>query len=86
MKGKSKGSWLKLIGGPLQKRLENHQKTTCVYEGEYVYMKAKSKGFWLKLIGGPPRKMVENHEKRNLWDVLWNPNKTYGFSHFFCQK
>ena len=27
LKGKSKGFRLKLIGGPLQKRLENHQKS-----------------------------------------------------------
>ena len=53
MKGKSKGFWLKLIGGTLRKRLEKHENATCGYEGEYVHMKGKSKGFWLKLIGVP---------------------------------
>ena len=46
MKGKSKGFGLNLIGGPLRKRLENHEKDKdCVYEGEYVHMKDKSQGF-----------------------------------------
>ena len=34
MKGKSKCFRLKLIGGPLRKRLEKHQKRTRVYEGK----------------------------------------------------
>ena len=41
MKGKRKVFWLKLIGGPLQKRLENHQKSNlclwrarCAHEGK----------------------------------------------------
>ena len=35
MKGKSKGVWLKLIGCPLRKRLENHQKNNlCFWRGK----------------------------------------------------
>jgi len=45
MKGKSKGVSLKLIGGLPRKRLENHEKATCVYEGEYVPMEEYSEGF-----------------------------------------
>ena len=54
------------MGGTLRKRLEKHQKTTCVYEGEYVHMKRKSKGVWLKLMGGTLRKGLEDHQKSNL--------------------
>ena len=54
------------MGGLLRKRLENHEKATCVYEGVFVHMKGESKGFCLKLMGGLLRKRVENHEKRNL--------------------
>ena len=45
IKGKSKGFRLKLIGGPLQKRLEITKKATCVYEGQNVHMKGKSMVF-----------------------------------------
>ena len=64
MKGKRKGFWLKLIGGTLQKRVENHEKRNLCFEGEFVPMKGKSDGFWPKLIGGGP------HEKG--WKIMNN--------------
>ena len=42
MKGKSKGVWLKLMGGTLEKRLENHQKNNlCLWRGIYSHEEEK---------------------------------------------
>ena len=42
MKDKGKGFWLKRIGGPLRKRLQNHEKRTlCLWTGICVYEGAK---------------------------------------------
>ena len=53
MKGKSTGFWLKLVGDPLRKRLENHEKITCVYGGGYMFMKGRSRCWCLELYHVP---------------------------------
>ena len=67
MKGKSKRFWLKLIGGPLRKRLENHQKNNlCLWRGICSY-EGEKKAFLTKTDGGYPTKKVgKSPKKRNL--------------------
>ena len=53
------------IGGPM-KRLENNQKTTCVYEGQYVPMKGKKHVFLTKTDRGSPTKKAGKPPKKQL--------------------
>ena len=66
MKQKSTGFWLKLIGGPLGKRLENHENRNLCLRREFLCMKGNSTGFWLQLMGTTLGQRLENHQKGNL--------------------
>ena len=72
MKGKSQGFWLKLIGGPLEKRLENHQKSNlflrraiCTHEGKKWRFLSKSDTVTKK--AGKYQKKQRVFMKRNMW-------------------
>ena len=63
MKGKSKRLWLKLIGGPLRKRLENHQKNNlCLWRGICSY-EGEKKGFVTKTDRVSPTKKAGKSPK-----------------------
>ena len=69
MKRKSKVYWLKLIGGPLRKRLRNHQKSNlCLWRARCAH-EGKKWSFWVKLMGCTLQKRLENQQKSNLG--LW---------------
>ena len=65
MKGKGKGSWLKLLGGPLRKRLEHHEKRNlCTWRGICAHDGEKSR-FLTKIDGGSPKKKAGKSPKIN---------------------
>ena len=66
MKWKSRGFWLKLVGGPSRKRLEIMKNGTCVYKGEYVILKEKRMGFLTKIDRGYPRKKAGKSRETQL--------------------
>ena len=66
MKQKRKGFWLKLMGGPLRKRLENHQRNNlCLWRGICAH-EGEKKAFVTKTDRGSPSKTAEKSPKKQL--------------------
>ena len=83
---KKNGFGLKMIGGPLRKRQDNHQDKSnlCLWRGIMCTMKGKSEDFWLKLIGGPPTKKTVKSQKKQLLLLMGNMSRITGASLCWC--